>query len=129
MIGLELNFSKTCLYSSVVGKLSSSVAATTLNCAMGLLSVMYLGILISSKNPCSQDWEGLIEKVSRRLSSWKVHICPWEVGSCLLIQFYLPFQLTGCPFLDYLAESSKSLIVLEEISFGAIQTSSSDTGW
>lgn len=68
MTGLEANFSKMCMYSSNVGSLPSEAATATLNCAMGLLLVTYLGIPISGRRPPRQDWEGLIEKVRRRVS-------------------------------------------------------------
>lgn len=68
---LETNFYKACLYSCRMGELPDSTAAAILNCTVGLLPVTYLGIPLSSRWPCKQDWEGLILKVKRRLSSWK----------------------------------------------------------
>lgn len=72
MTGLETNFSKTCLYSCRMGELLDSTAVATLNCALGLLPVSYLGIPLCSRRPRRQDWEGLILKVKSRLSTWKV---------------------------------------------------------
>lgn len=72
MTGLESNFSKTCLHSVRMGELQDVSAAATLNCMIGLLLVMYLGLTISRRRPRRQDWEGLILKVKKRLSSWKV---------------------------------------------------------
>ncbi|KAH7685602.1 hypothetical protein IHE45_04G050900 [Dioscorea alata] len=73
MTGLEANFSKTCLYSVKMGELPNLVvAAATLNCFAGLLPVTYLGLPISGRRPRRQEWEGLILKVCRRLSLWKV---------------------------------------------------------
>lgn len=72
MSGLATNFNKTCLFTSTMGTLPDDRAAKTLHCGVGLLPVKYLGIPISGRRPRRQDWEGLILKVSRRLSSWKV---------------------------------------------------------
>lgn len=72
MTGLATNFSKTCLYVSSVGVLPDIAAAETLSCDRGLLPVTYLGIPIAGRRPRKQDWEGLILKIRRRLSSWKV---------------------------------------------------------
>lgn len=47
-------------------------AAGTLNCERGFLPITYLGIPISGRRPKRQDWEGLIFKIRKRLSSWKV---------------------------------------------------------
>lgn len=69
MSGLETNFFKTCLYSTNLGELPNSTAAETLNCKKALLLVTYLCIPISSRRLRRQDWEELISKVRRRLSS------------------------------------------------------------
>lgn len=83
MSGLATNLEKTCLYYSSRGGLSSNEAAATLNCAVDLLLVTYLGIPISSRRPRRQDWEGLINKVRRRLSTWKTqHL---SRGGCLTL--------------------------------------------
>ncbi|XP_039134216.1 uncharacterized mitochondrial protein AtMg00310-like [Dioscorea cayenensis subsp. rotundata] len=72
MTGLETNFAKTCLYSSRVGELTARVKTETLHCNRGLLPITYLGIPISGRRPRRQDWDGIIHKVRRRLSSWKL---------------------------------------------------------
>lgn len=69
--GLETNFSKTYLYSINLGELPDSSTAETLRCEKALLPVTYC-ITISGRRPRKQDWEVLISKVRRRLSSWKV---------------------------------------------------------
>lgn len=78
MTGFETNFAKTCIYSSNMGVLPDAGAADTLNCEFGLLPATYLGISISGRWPRRQDWEGLILKVRRRLSSWKVQHLSFE---------------------------------------------------
>lgn len=55
LTGLETNLSKTCLYSSKMGELSDMVATKTLNCAVALLPVLYLGIPILGRRPLRQD--------------------------------------------------------------------------
>lgn len=70
--GLAANFSKTCLYSVFMGILPEREAADTLSCDRGLLPITYLGIPISGRRPRKQDWEGLIAKIRRRVSSWNV---------------------------------------------------------
>ncbi|XP_039122026.1 uncharacterized protein LOC120258641 [Dioscorea cayenensis subsp. rotundata] len=72
MSGLHANFAKTCLYSSNSRVLPDAAAAATLNCTSWRLPVTYLGIPISGGKPRKQDWEGIITKIRRRLSSWKV---------------------------------------------------------
>lgn len=72
LTGLVTNFSKTCLFSSSLGILPDPAASATLNCERGLLPVTYLSIPIVGRRPRRQDWEGLILKVRRKLSSWKV---------------------------------------------------------
>ncbi|XP_039126955.1 uncharacterized protein LOC120263117 [Dioscorea cayenensis subsp. rotundata] len=72
MTGLAANFSKTCLYSSSMDMLPDQAAADTLSCSRGILPVTYLGIPISGRRPRRQDWEELIVKIRRRLSTWKV---------------------------------------------------------
>ncbi|XP_039119290.1 uncharacterized protein LOC120255543 [Dioscorea cayenensis subsp. rotundata] len=72
MSGLETNFSKTCLFSSQPGVLPSHAVVDTLQCKVGLLPVVYLGIPISGRRPRKQDWEGVILKVRKRLAAWKL---------------------------------------------------------
>lgn len=69
---MKTNFAKTRLYSSVLGDLPQDGAAKTLNCEVGHLPVHYLGVTIAGRRPRKQDWEELIQKVRRRLSSWKI---------------------------------------------------------
>lgn len=38
---------------------------------MGSLPITYLGIPISGRRPCKQDWRSLTEKIKGRLASWK----------------------------------------------------------
>lgn len=76
MSGLATNFSKICLYTSTLGVLPNPTVAETLSCERGLLLVTYLGIPIAGRRPRRQDWEGLISKVRKRLSSWKVQHLP-----------------------------------------------------
>lgn len=79
--GLATNFAKTCLYSSSLRKLLEPEEAGTLNCERGLLPIMYLGIPIYGRKPKKQEWEGLISKIRKRLSSWKVkHLSFWRLA-------------------------------------------------
>lgn len=70
--GLQTNFEKMCLYSSTLDDLPVTKATNTLNYGVGLLPVTYLGVPISGRRPQRQDWESLILKVRRQLSSWKL---------------------------------------------------------
>ncbi|XP_039145625.1 uncharacterized protein LOC120282854 [Dioscorea cayenensis subsp. rotundata] len=47
-------------------------AVETLNCVIGLLPVTYLGVPLSGRLPRRQDWEGMILKIKRRLSTSKM---------------------------------------------------------
>lgn len=48
---LDINFAKTCLYSSYIRVLPEVGFTETLNCDVGLLPVTYLGIPISDRRP------------------------------------------------------------------------------
>lgn len=61
----------TCLYSSRMSELPH-VFWLLLNCEVGYLLVTYLGVLVIGRQPRRQDYEGMIQKVRMRLSSWKV---------------------------------------------------------
>lgn len=51
MTRLETNFTKTCLYSSRLGELPKIAAADSLNWGIGVLPIIYLGILIFGSRP------------------------------------------------------------------------------
>lgn len=83
MTGLKTNFSKTCLYSSNMGELPEVTIAETLNCTVGTLPITYLGIPISGRRPRKLECEGLILKIRRYLSTWKVlHLSLGAPYSC-----------------------------------------------
>lgn len=71
--GIQTNFTKTCLFSSRMGKLPEVEPTETLNCKVGLLPITNLGVSILVRWPHQQDWKGIILKVRKWLSSWKVH--------------------------------------------------------
>lgn len=52
-------------------QLQDPAESQTLSCAVGYLSVTYLGISISGRRPRKQDLEILIVKVRGCLTSWK----------------------------------------------------------
>ncbi|XP_039115621.1 glutamate receptor 2.7-like [Dioscorea cayenensis subsp. rotundata] len=106
---LATNFSKTCLYSSDLGKLPEVDVTDTLSCERGLLPVTYLGIPISRRRPRKQDWEGLISKIRKRLASWKVRHVSLGVDSHWLTRFLLRYLRTGCPCFGYPGGSSRKL--------------------
>lgn len=72
LIDLETNFAKTCLYFEQDRWISRGSIVETLNCVVGKLPITYLGIPIYGRRPHKQDWEGLIFKIRRCLSAWKV---------------------------------------------------------
>lgn len=91
MLSLETNISKNCLFYMKKGALPAANKVATLNCAVGLLPVTYLGLPILGRKPQRQDWEGLVVKVRKRLSSWKSqHL---SLGSCLMLVNSIPSAL------------------------------------
>ncbi|XP_039120353.1 uncharacterized protein LOC120256750 [Dioscorea cayenensis subsp. rotundata] len=72
MSGLATNFAKTCLFSSKLGELPQRESAT-LNQITRVSSTTYLGVPDSPEDDLQCDWEELIQKVRRRLYSWKVN--------------------------------------------------------
>lgn len=69
--GLETNFAKTCLFSTRKEVWLVANEAATLSCSVGHFPVTYLGLPISGGRPQRQDWESLVAKVRKCLSSWK----------------------------------------------------------
>lgn len=69
--GLQVNYSKTSLYSARRGWLPGVALAGTMNCDVAMLPLTYLGVPISGGRPRKQDWEGLIAKMRKCLTFWK----------------------------------------------------------
>jgi hypothetical protein len=80
-------------------------AAVVLNCKIGHLRFVYLGIPIGGIPRQLSFWQSLVENIRKKLSRWKATIYLWVVGSCTLNLYCLRF-----PFIFF--PSSSSLHVL-----------------
>ena len=69
--GLKVNFSKSLLVGINVNGSWLSEAATMLNCKVGTIPFMYLGLPIGGDASRLIFWEPLINRINSRLSGWK----------------------------------------------------------
>ena len=69
--GLKVNFSKSLLVGIYVNGSWLSEAATMLNCKVGTIPFMYLGLPIGGDASRLIFWEPLINRINSRLSGWK----------------------------------------------------------
>lgn len=122
MTGLATNFAKTSFYLSRWGKFPDQAAVDTLQYAVGMLPVTYLGLPISGRRPRRQYWEVIISKVRRRLASWKGLHLSLGVGLHLSILGYLRFLRSGCLCSVCLVGLPRKLIAYAGISYGLDQT-------
>jgi len=69
--GLKVNFTKSQLYAINVQSSWLNEAALVLNCKVGNLPFVYLGLLIGGDVRRLSFWEPLITRLNSRLSAWK----------------------------------------------------------
>lgn len=67
--GLKINFNKSSLYTW--GELESNAWANLIGCKEGELPIRYLGADIGSSPRKLMFWKPLINKIKRKLASWK----------------------------------------------------------
>ena len=90
--GLKVNFSKSLLVGINVNGSWLSEAATMLNCKVGTIPFMYLGLPIGGDASRLIFWEPLINRINSRLSGWKSrHL---SLGGRLVL---LKFVLSSLP--------------------------------
>ena len=89
---LKVNFSKSLLVGINISGSWLSEAATVLNCKVGTIPFMYLGLPIGGDASRLIFWEPLIKKINSRLSVWKSrHL---SLGGRLVL---LKFVLSSLP--------------------------------
>ncbi|XP_057786229.1 uncharacterized protein LOC131003700 [Salvia miltiorrhiza] len=69
--GLAVNFKKCCLFGVGVEEDKIEMMAAILGCDVGSLPFNYLGIKVGSKGKKVADWKYLVEKVRKKIDSWK----------------------------------------------------------
>ncbi|XP_071694261.1 uncharacterized protein [Rutidosis leptorrhynchoides] len=69
---LKVNIHKSCLYGIGVRQDDVEYLANCLGCQAGKLPFIYLGLPIGSKMKKIKDWNPVIDKFNKRLSSWKM---------------------------------------------------------
>ncbi|MCH96040.1 RNA-directed DNA polymerase (Reverse transcriptase), partial [Trifolium medium] len=69
--GLKVNFWKSCLIGVNVTTHFMDMACNFLNCKQGVIPFGYLGLPVGANPRRCATWDPLIEKLRRRLSSWR----------------------------------------------------------
>lgn len=70
LLGLAVNFQKSCLFATIPGTLPFARDALTLNYSANLLQVTYFGIPLFGRRPRKQDWLSLTQSTNIHLASW-----------------------------------------------------------
>ncbi|XP_071728387.1 uncharacterized protein [Rutidosis leptorrhynchoides] len=81
--GLKVNFSKSYVYGVNVNQADINPVAQHLGCQVGHFPFIYLGIPIGSRMKKVSDWQPVIDKFEKRLSSWKMR--SMSVGGRLIL--------------------------------------------
>ena len=87
ILGLAVNFQKSCLYASKGGALPDPNGASTLSCACNLLLVTYLRVPIFGRSPHQQGWLCLTQSIKARLVSWKIEFI--STGGRLTLTYFV----------------------------------------
>lgn len=69
--GLRVNFHKSCLMGVNVSEEFLVMASTFLNCKVGLIPFMYLGLPVGANPKKLSTWEPVLERISAKFSSWR----------------------------------------------------------
>jgi hypothetical protein len=69
--GLKVNFSKSRLIGVNVASSFMEGAANFLNCTIGTIPFVYLGLPIGANPRLSSTWDPVVKTIEKRLSSWK----------------------------------------------------------
>lgn len=69
--GLNINFAKSSLIYLGREQAMNKGLSEILNCKLQCLPIKYLGLPLGVRGPSKEDWLGLIEKVDKKLASWK----------------------------------------------------------
>lgn len=88
MTGLQVNFHKSCLYTSTTYKCLAIAWAKTLGCELGKFPFEYLGATIGGNPNRKKFWVLVTKKVSTKLASWRASTLS-QTGRLVLIKSVL----------------------------------------
>ena len=71
MMSLKINFHKSCVYNLSSFEEVGTKATFILNYSIGFLPFNYLELPIKVTSLTREDWQPLIERVEKRLATWK----------------------------------------------------------
>ena len=71
MMGLKINFHKSCVYNLCRSEEMGTRAASILNCHFGALPFTYLGLPIKAATLIREDWKPLMDRLEKRFATWK----------------------------------------------------------
>ena len=117
MTGLKVNSHKSCVYYLSRCEEMGMKAATILNCTLGSLLFTYLGLPIKVITLRREDWQPLIERVEKRLTTWKGNALSRGGDSSLWTPFYPPCPSTSCCSFTFRSGWIVALIVSVVLSF------------
>ncbi|KAJ0493102.1 putative RNA-directed DNA polymerase [Helianthus annuus] len=69
--GLKVNHNKCQIFGVGVDEVEATQMARTLNCEVGKFPFTYLGVPIGANMKRTTHWQPVVEKLQKRLSSWK----------------------------------------------------------
>ena len=71
MSGLKINYHKSEVIAFGVSSEEQNRIANMLNCKVGSLPMTYMGLPISDSNLGVHSFEGIVEKMRKKLQAWK----------------------------------------------------------
>jgi hypothetical protein len=81
--GLKINFTKSELIALNISSVFASNSAIQLNCKLSSLPMKYLGLSLHWKKPSRREWKYLIDKISKKLPTWKYKLL--SIGGHLVL--------------------------------------------
>lgn len=86
--GLSINFGKSCLVGFGVDEEFLSLMAAACKCKIGFFPFNYLGIPLGADPKNISSWNGIVDRVERKLSGWNSRSLSWA-GRVVLINSVL----------------------------------------
>jgi len=112
MSGLKVNFSKSLLVGINIGDSWLVEAASLLNCKVGKIPFLYLGLSIGGDPRKLAFWEPVINTIKTRLARWHSQFLSY--GGCLIL---LKYVMTSLPVyaLSFFKAPSAIISLIESI--------------
>ena len=79
LLGLKINYGKFELTGIQTEESHVAFLAHVFGCKVGKLPAKYLGLPLCLGLPKKHLWDPVVERIEKKLSSWKVDICLWAV--------------------------------------------------